>query len=85
MNFFREIVVALPAELFLLQKHNDKKFVKVQHPIKGFLIFWCFFEKLCHFSLLPTREDRDLAQDVYGGNLRTRSTLTTVQWDFPAV
>ena len=26
MNFFREIVVALPAELFLLQKHNNNKF-----------------------------------------------------------
>jgi hypothetical protein len=49
MNFFREIVVALPAELFLLQKHNDKKFVKVQHPIKGFLIFWCFFGNLAIF------------------------------------
>ena len=28
MNFFSEIVVALPAELFLLQIHNNKKFVK---------------------------------------------------------
>ena len=37
MNFFREIVVAIPAKLFLLQKHNNKNFVKVQHPIKGFL------------------------------------------------
>ena len=24
MNFFREIVVAMPAKLFLLQKHNNK-------------------------------------------------------------
>ena len=79
MNFFHEIVVASPAELFLLQKHNNKKFVKVQHPIKGFLIFWCFFGNRAMLSLLPTREDRDLAQDVHGGNLRTTSTLTTVQ------
>ena len=53
MNFFREIVVALPAELFLLQKHNDKKFVKVQHPIKGFLIFWCFFGNFAIFPSSP--------------------------------
>ena len=74
--------MALPAELFLLQIHNNKKFVKVQHPIKGFLIFWCFFGNHAMFSLLPTREDRDLAQDAHGGNLCTTSTLTTVQWKF---
>ena len=53
MNFFREIVVALPAELFLLQIHNNKKFVKVQHPINGFLIFWWFFWQSCHFPSSP--------------------------------
>ena len=53
MNFFREIVVALPAELFLLQKHNDKKFVKVQHPINGFLIIWCFFVNRAIFPSSP--------------------------------
>ena len=53
MNIFHEIVVALPAELFLLQKHDDKKFVKGQHPIKGFLIFWCFFRNFAIFPSSP--------------------------------
>ena len=34
-----------------------------------------FFRQSCHVSFLPTREYRDLAQDVHGGNLRTTSTL----------
>ena len=58
MNFFCEIVVALPVELFLLQIHIDKKFVKVQHPKNGFLIFWCF---LSNYAIFPSSPPEKIA------------------------